>query len=99
MANRHPAAWRNRNPEFDPHVMAARKIGYRVPVHWTGIETRERALEIKRGLHRSGRFLKESVRVDLADAPDGTITVVFTLYPKSEAQRYIKDSGRWNGGR
>src|SRR5262249_6615547 len=97
MANRHPAAWRPRDETYHPHVKAAKNQGYGVPVYWTGIETPERATEIKRGLHRAGRHLRESVRVDLTDADDGTITLVFTLYSRQQARAYIKQAGRWNG--
>jgi hypothetical protein len=99
MARSHPGSWRERDSTFDPFVRAAREAGYRVPVNWTGIETYERAKEIKRGLHRSGRFLRESVGADITRCDDGTFCVSFQCYPREDARKFIRDSGRWNGGR
>jgi hypothetical protein len=97
VTRRHPAAWRPRDATYDPHVKAVVAQGFGKPVYWNGIETHERALEIKRGIHRSARFLKQSIRVDLTDADDGTITAVITAFDKEVARAYIKDQGRWNG--
>jgi len=97
VAGRHPAAWRPRDETYHPHIHAALEHPYETPVHWTGIETYERAREIKRGLHLAGRHLRQSVRVDMSDAEDGTITLIFRLYDRAKATAYIKDQGRWSG--
>jgi hypothetical protein len=97
MSRRHPAAWRPRDETYHPHVEAALAQGYEIPVFWKGIETYDRALEIKRGLYNAARHLKVSIHVEMLDAKDGTITVKYTLHDRATARAYIKDSGRWNG--
>lgn len=96
MGNRHPAAWRDPDTRYQPHVLAAIAQGYGKPAYWHGIETFERAQEIYRGLHRARRQLGESMSITILDAPGGTYTVQFTPHDKQAARRYIKQAGRWN---
>jgi hypothetical protein len=97
MSKRHPAAWRPRDETYHPYIQAAKAQGYEIPALWTGVESYDRAIEIKRGIYNAAKHLKESVHVELLDADDGTITVKFVLHDKATARQYIKDSGRWVG--
>jgi hypothetical protein len=97
----HPAAWRPRDETYDRHVQAAienaRVHGFGIPNYWRGIESYDRAEEIRRGLHRSRKHFNQSMTVKILDADDGTLEVEFTLYDKAAARAFIKDAGRWNG--
>lgn len=94
---RHPAAWRDPDTSHQKYIYAARAQGYGRPIHWTGIDDYQRAIEIRRGIHRARKQLRESASANIMRASDGTWTVEITVYDKAVARQYIKDAGRFNG--
>lgn len=63
--------------------------GHYAEVIYAGCETRERANEIKQGLHRSKRYLNVSCSPKVEKSPDGTFLVRFRAYTKQAAKKYL----------
>jgi hypothetical protein len=102
MAKGPPPPWASRDCRFDHLVAAALKQGYGKPVVYHGIETPERAKEIKNGIYRCARHRKISAWVEWthsgrvttksADWPpdkqaDGTYSLTFTVASKNAARK------------
>jgi hypothetical protein len=96
-SKRHPAAWRKRDDTYDAYVLVVKEQGYEQPVDWTGIESRERLLDVVRGIHRSRKHFELSMKVEPLEYSDGTFGVRMTLFDKAKARAYIKNDGRWSG--
>jgi hypothetical protein len=104
-----PAPWTSRDCRFDHLIVAALEHGMGKPVRYTGIETPERAKDIKNGIYRCARHRKISVWVEWTHSgnrttksadwppdrqPDGTYTLIYTLATKSQARkRHIETYG------
>jgi hypothetical protein len=104
-----PPAWQSRDCRFDHLIVAGLGQGYGKQVMYTGIETPERAKDIKNGIYRCARHRKISAWVEWlhsgrmttksADWPpdkqaDGTYTLVYTLASKSAGRkRHIETYG------
>lgn len=74
--------------------------GHYAELIYAGIESRERATEIKKALYRSGRYVKVSVSATVHPADDGTYLVRFKAIDKAQAKRYIlekygTDRSKW----
>jgi hypothetical protein len=95
----HPAAWRDPDTAHQKYIYAARAQGYGQPILWTGIEDYQRAVDIRRGIHRARKQLNESASANIIRAVDGTWTVEITVWDKAVARQYIKDQGRFNAPR
>jgi hypothetical protein len=75
-------------------------------LHYRGIETRERANEIKRALFRSASYMTKwkiadvSMSATVHPADDGTFYVEFTPFNKAHARAYVvgkygTDRSKW----
>lgn len=77
--------------EARPYVEAAFKIGYDIELTWAGIATRDRAIQLKRGLHNAARLHKPQVSLSGDIEPDGKgqWRIKFKLHDKKAARAYI----------
>lgn len=106
---RGPAPYRRKEPIMDTHIRASiaqangspdPETGFYATLHYAGIETEERAKEIRRALFRSARHEGVSVKADVHQADDGTYFVPFTAISKQHARAYVvntygTDRGGW----
>jgi len=104
-----PPAWTSRDCRFDHLVAAAIDQGAGKPMTYTGIETPERAKDIKNGIYRCARHRQLSVWVEWlhsgrwttksADWPPdkdagGTYSLRFTVSTKTQGRkRHIAQYG------
>lgn len=98
-------AWRSRDCRFD-HVIAAAVANAGVPLIYDGIDTPERALDIKRGCYRCALHRKISVRVswpfrgqmvsksDLwpPDKVKGKYQLTIEVFRKSHGRKHVVDT-------
>jgi hypothetical protein len=104
-----PPPWTSRDCRFDHLVAAAIEQGMGKPLSYTGIETPERAYDIKKGIYRcsqhrgvsayvewqhSGRWTTKSTNWPPDRQKDGTYTLRFTLVTKASGRkRHIETYG------
>jgi hypothetical protein len=109
MAKGPPPAWTSRDCTMDHLVAAAIDHGLGKPLTYAGIETIERARDIKQGFYRccrhrkisgwvewkhSGRLTTKSADWPPDKEPDGTYTLVLNTATKSQARkRHIQKYG------
>jgi hypothetical protein len=89
-APRHP----RKLPLTDDHIRASVAGGMDEKGHYQeliygGIQTKERALEIKRSLYRCAKHLGYSVVANIERSPNGTYQVRYKAIDKATARRYI----------
>jgi len=94
-----PPAWNRRDCRFDHLVVAALGQGYGKVLVYNGIETEERAHDIRRGIYRcakhrgvsadAGRSITTSSddEMGVRRAPDGTYTLRYRLFDKRQARK------------
>jgi hypothetical protein len=87
-------AWRQCAPhsiEARPYIDAAFARGYEQELIWAGIESRERAVNCRRGLFNCARTHKPVVAVsaDVESAGGGLWQVRFVLHDKKVARAYV----------
>jgi hypothetical protein len=94
-----------RDCSWDHLVQAAIKAGFNVPLIYAGIETPDRALEIKRGIYRCARHRKVSVQVTWPykgqmtsksdqwppDKVNGTYQLTILLFLKTHGRKHVVD--------
>ena len=83
-----PPQWRARNKDWD-HLIAASIDAAGAELTYAGVETEDRAQEIKRGLFRSAKAAGRSVSVKIAAAADGTWQLAYKTHSKAEARAYM----------
>jgi len=104
-----PPSWKTRDCRFDHLVAAALAEGMGKPLTYQGIETPERAYEIKKGLYRcaqhrgvscfvewqhSGRWTSKSADWPPDRQKDGTYRLRFTIVAKTAGRkRHIETYG------
>lgn len=100
-----PPNWRHRDCSFDHLVVAALGQGYGKTLVYSGIETEERAHEIRRGIYRCAQHRGVSADagrsvtangddMGVRKMPDGTFTLKYRLFDKREARKnHIKRNG------
>lgn len=109
MAKGPPPGWTRRDCRFDHLLAVAVEKGEKKPITYTGIETPERAKDIKNGIYRCARHRGISVWVEwkhsgrvsttTADWPpdkeaDGTYTLTYAVVSKAAARkRHIEKYG------
>ena len=93
-----PEWTRRKEPVLDHYLQASIDLADGIPdpetghyglLHYTGINDRERAKEIKRALYRAGRHVGVSVHAEIVRADDKTFTVAFRSIDKTHAKKYI----------
>jgi hypothetical protein len=94
-ARRHPAAWREPDTSYQPYILAAQRQ-HLSEVRWAGIDTYDRALEIRRGLHRARRQLGIPMSAEIYQGSGRSYVVIFRFHDAAEAKRYMQRAGRWN---
>ncbi len=82
-----------RDERFHSHMQAAMAQGYEKPIAYTGIDTPERALDVRKGLFRAARHFKQAIHANVERLDDGTYQVVFVLHSKETARAYIAGLG------
>lgn len=94
-----PPAWNRRDCSMDHLVVAAINQGYGQVLVYSGIETEDRAHDIRRGIYRCAKHrgvsadAGRSVTTSSADemgvrrAADGTYTVRFRVFDKREGRK------------
>jgi hypothetical protein len=94
-----PPSWKRRDCRFDHLVTAALDQGYGKVLVYSGIETEDRAHEIRRGVYRcakhrgvsadAGRSATTSStdEMGVTRAPDGTYTLRYRLFDKRAARK------------
>ena len=105
-----PPSWSRRDGSFDRLVVAAMNKGYGVTLHYTGIESEQRAHEIRRGIYRCARHrgvsadAGKSVTTSSNDEmgvrrePGGTFAVWFRIFDKRVARKsHIERNGTDRG--
>jgi hypothetical protein len=106
-----PPAYSQRDCRFDPLVVAGLAQGFGKVLVYGGIETEERAHEIRKGVYRCAKHREvtaDAGRSVLASGddmgvhrqPDGTFVLKFRLWSKRDArkrhiERYGTDRSRW----
>lgn len=106
-----PPAWSKRDCRFDHLVTAALDQGYGKILVYAGIETEERAHDIRRGIYRcaghrgvsadAGRSAGASAdEMGVRAAGDGTWTLQYRVFDKRQArrshiERYGPDRQQW----
>lgn len=106
-----PPGWRKRDCRFDHLVVAALKQGFGKMLVYSGIESEQRAHEIRRGLYRcaahrgvsadAGRsVLASGDDMGIHKQPDGTFTLKYRIFDKRQArkrhlERYGADRQQW----
>lgn len=104
-----PEYKRRKEPVLDDYLRASMsrangtpdpETGHYAELVYAGVETRERAEEIKRALFRSARHVKVSVTATVEPADDGTYRVRFKAIDKLFARRFIlekhgPDRSKW----
>jgi len=101
-----PPAWNRRDCSMDHLVVAALDQGYGKVLVYNGIETEERAHDIRRGIYRCARHRGVSAdagrsvttssddEMGVRRAPDGTYTLRFRLFDKRVARKsHIERNG------
>jgi hypothetical protein len=91
-----PWKWGPRNTFFDNYVKRlVAEEGYGAERHYFGIETQERAEEVRKGMRNAGRHLEISVKAfwyDCKGCDDGgdncRFHVSFTAYDPEAARQY-----------
>lgn len=89
--------WRARkDPVTDPHVLASVQAGlvdntrgFYSELFYVGIETEQRAAEIRRSLFRSAKKLGYSLRAQTELMPDGSYRVRFHAIDKAKARAWM----------
>jgi hypothetical protein len=76
------------------------ETGHYAKLVYAGCETKDRAVEIKRALFRSARYVGVSVSANIVKAPDGTFQVHFFAINKAHAKKYVlekygPDRSKW----
>jgi len=89
-----PPAWRQSAPhsiEARPYIDAAYQVGFEKELLWTGIESKERADSLKRGLFNSARTHQPIVAVSAAveSAGAGQWQIRFQIHDKRNARAYV----------
>jgi hypothetical protein len=105
-----PPAWSRRDCRFDHLVTAALDKGFGVVLVYSGIETEERAHDVRRGIYRcakhrgvsadAGRRIMAagSDPTGVSRAADGTFTLRFRIWDKRAARAsHIKRNGTDRG--
>lgn len=99
MAKGPPPDWRRRNCQFDHLVGAAADAGYGQVLIYRGVETIERAQEIRRGIYRCARHREIAAEAGTAALAsddqvmgisrerDGTYTIRFRVWTKTQARK------------
>lgn len=100
--------WRRRKePQTHQHVMASVKAGltdtsrgFYTELFYTGIETEERAVEIRRALFRAAKNLEYSIRAEVESLPSGKYQVRFRAIDKTKARAWMvktygPDRSKW----
>jgi hypothetical protein len=102
MAKGPPPAWTSKDCRFDHVVAAAIEQGHGKPLTYTGIETPERAKDIKNGFYRccrhrqisgwvewihSGRTTTKSAEWPPDKQPDGTYSLTLNISTKSQGRK------------
>jgi hypothetical protein len=97
-----PPAWTQRDCRMDHVVAAVAAAGMGRPFTYQGIETAERAKDIKQGVYRCARHRQLSASVTWMHSgtetaksadwppdrqPDGTYQLVITIYTKAQARK------------
>ena len=93
-----PPAWSKRDCSFDHLVTAALAKGYGVVLKYTGIESEDRAHQIRRGIYRCARHRGVSAdagksvttsgdEMGVRRAVDGTFTLKYRLFDKRAARK------------
>jgi len=103
MARGPAPAWSAKDCSWDHLVAAAIRAGPGVPLVYQGIETADRAMEIKRGIYRCGRHRKISVQVSWPyrgittsksenwppDKIKGTYRLTIIVHPKTRGRKHV----------
>ena len=97
-----------KEPILDTHLQASidqasgvhDENGHYATLVYTGCDTRERAKEIVRALHRSGQHMGLSVSATVHPADDGTFNVQYKAIDKAHARAYVlahygPDRSKW----
>ena len=99
-----PPGWTSRDCRFDHVVAAVIGQGLDKTVTYAGIETTDRAKDIKQGIYRCGRHRNVSVSVAWLHSgrettksdqwppdrePDGTYTLRITIYTKAKGRKHL----------
>lgn len=100
--------WRRRKePQTHAHVMASVQRGFSdtdrgfyTELVYTGIETEERASEVRRSLFRCAKGLGYSMRAEIETAADGTFQVRYHAIDKTKARAWMvktygADRSKW----
>jgi hypothetical protein len=97
-----PPTWTSRDCRFDHVVTAVAGQGTGKPVSYQGIDTPDRAKDIKQGVYRCARHRGLSASVEWLHSgrltsksddwppdrePDGTYTLKITIYTKAQARK------------
>ena len=106
-----PPQWRKRDCRFDHLVVAALNQGLSKVLVYNGIETEERAHDVRRGIYRCARHrgmsadagpstLASGDAMGVHKMPDGTFTLKYRLFDKRQArkrhlERYGADRQQW----
>lgn len=103
MAKGPPPDWSKRDCRFDHVVASVLAKGFKEPLYYRGIETPERAHDIKQGFFRCGRHREISVSVEWLHSgewvtksamwppdkdADGTYTLRLTAYRKGQGRKW-----------
>jgi hypothetical protein len=94
-----PPEWRRRDCSFDHLVKAAVEAGWGTVLVYKGIETIERAQEIRRGLYRCAKHREismeggtvalaaEDEQMGIRRQRDGTYTIKYRVWTKQQARK------------
>lgn len=94
-----PPPWSRRDCRYDHLVVAALSYGFEKYLYYSGIDTRERADDIRRGIYRCAKH--RGISAQAVMEPDGRRwKVVYRLFDKRKARanhlrRYGTDRSKW----
>ena len=90
-----PSWTRRKEPVLDAHVLASinagpmdAETGFWPEILYAGIETHDRAVEIKRGLYRSAKHLNVSMKADI-ESSGGGYQVRYRAISKKHARAHM----------
>jgi hypothetical protein len=77
--------------EAKPYIEAAARLGYDIELTWSGIPTRERAREMRKGLYNAAKLHRPAVSVasEIEPGSNGTWSIRFKVLDKKAARAYI----------
>lgn len=92
MARGPAPAWRQKAAhtiEAEPYVAAAMQLGLEQECRWQGIEGKQRAVTMRRGLFNAARNAGVSVSADIEHGAKNTWTIVFILHDKATGRAHV----------